>query len=104
MDAEIIDNPEENRFEMIVEGRRVGFLAYERILNELTVTHIETEPELAGRGLGLVLVRGSLDLASAQSMRVRPREPFVRGFIARHPVYHDLLPADARADVDRPDD
>jgi uncharacterized protein len=96
-DTEVVDNRAERRFEISVEGRRVGFLAYELADDALTFTDIETEPDVAGRGLGLVLVRGALDAATAQELAVRPASPFVRDYIERHPTYLDLVPPEDRA-------
>jgi uncharacterized protein len=104
MAAEIVDNDEEHRFEIRVEGRRVGFIAYELTDDVITFTEIDTELSMAGQGLGLTLVRGALDQASARSLSVRPTEPFVRDFIARHPAYLDLVPPDLRAEMDLPAD
>jgi predicted GNAT family acetyltransferase len=36
-------------------------------------------------------VRGLLDLVRAEGAKVRPRCPFVRGYIEKHPEYADLL-------------
>jgi predicted GNAT family acetyltransferase len=102
MEAEIIHNAEESRYEIRVDGRLAGFLAYERAHDVLTFTHLETDLGMAGRGLGLALTRGSLDAAGEGSLSVVPREPFVRDFIARHPVYLDLVPPGARAELDLP--
>jgi predicted GNAT family acetyltransferase len=99
---EVVDNPDESRFEISVEGRRVGFLAYELADDVMTFTEIETVPEVAGRGLGLVLVRGALDAATAESLTVRPASAFVRDYIERHPTYLDLVPPDERARFDLP--
>ena len=97
MEAEITDNADESRYEIRVDGRPVGFLAYEREDDVLTFTRLETDLGMAGQGLGLKLVRGALDAASEGSLSVRPRDPFVRDFIVRHPVYLDLVPPDERA-------
>jgi predicted GNAT family acetyltransferase len=102
MDTEIVDLPDENRFAVLVDGRRVGFLAYERAGDVVTFTRIETDSDLAGQGIGLVLVRGALDAVSREGLSVRPVCPFVRDFIGRHPVYLDLVAPDERADFELP--
>jgi predicted GNAT family acetyltransferase len=100
--TEVVDNRDEHRFELTVEGRTVGFLRYELAEGTMTFTGVETEPDLAGRGLGLTLVRGALDAASAESLSVLPADPFVRDYIERHPTYLDLIPAEERARFDLP--
>ncbi len=37
-----------------------------------------------------------------RGLAVLPDCPFVRGWIAKHPDYADLVPADRRADYDLP--
>jgi predicted GNAT family acetyltransferase len=100
--SEVVDNRDESRFEISIEGRRVGSLSYELADGAMTFTEIETAPDVAGRGLGLVLVRGALDAATAESLTVRPASPFVRDYIERHPTYLDLVPPDERARFDLP--
>ena len=45
---------------------------------------------LEGHGIGSALVRGVLDIARAQGMKVVPVCPFVKGYMDRHPEYADL--------------
>jgi predicted GNAT family acetyltransferase len=102
MEAHVVDNAGESRFEVVADGRRVGFLAYERSGDTLALTEIETDPDQAGKGLGLTLVRGALDAAAAAGLSVRPVSAFVRDFVERHPVYLDLVPPDARTEFGLP--
>ncbi|MGY5763668.1 GNAT family N-acetyltransferase [Brachybacterium sp. DNPG3] len=51
-------------------------------------------PEHSGQGIGSMLVRFALDDIRASGLRAQPTCWFVRGWIQRHPDYHDLL-ADA---------
>jgi predicted GNAT family acetyltransferase len=84
------------RFEILVEGQVAGFIPYERFGTTVSFLDTVTDLRLAGQGLGLTLVRKALDVASANGLRVLPVDPFVRGFIRRHPVYLDLVPPDQR--------
>jgi predicted GNAT family acetyltransferase len=61
--------------------------------------HTEIDDAFEGRGLGSILVRAALDAARSRGLAVRPDCPFVRGYIARHPEYLDLVPADLRPRV-----
>ena len=103
MEAQIVDNRDANRFEMLVDGERVGFLTYELASDTMSMTDIETDLRMAGTGLGLRLVRGALDAASEASLRVRPVCPFVRDYIERHPVYLDLVPKHERGEYNLPE-
>ena len=84
------DNPQLRRFELDAGGH-VAFSNYKREGKTLTVMHTEVPPTLKGKGIGSALVRGVLDLARAQDMKVVPLCPFVAAYIAKHPDYADLL-------------
>jgi len=83
------DNTEKKRFELEVEGH-VAFSQYHRVGDKLVMLHTEVPPELGGRGVGSALVRGALDLARAQGLKVDARCPFVRAYLDKHPGYADL--------------
>ena len=84
------DNPQLRRFELDAGGH-VAFSNYKRDGKTLTVMHTEVPPALNGKGIGSALVRGVLDLARAQDLKVVPLCPFVAAYIAKHPDYADLL-------------
>lgn len=92
MTNEIRDNAQRRRFELDAGGH-VAFSNYQRADNVLTIMHTEVPTELNGRGIGSALVRGILDLARAQGLKVVPRCPFVGAFMDRHPEYADLRAA-----------
>ena len=83
------DNAERHRFELDAEGH-VAFSNYKRDGGTLTIMHTEVPKELSGKGIGSALVRGLLDIARAQGLKVVPLCPFVAGYIAKHPEYADL--------------
>ena len=84
------DNEERERFELDVDGP-VAFVTYRKTDGAITLVHTEVPPELGGKGVGSRLVRGLLDIVRAGGAKVRPRCPFVRGYIEKHPEYQDLL-------------
>jgi predicted GNAT family acetyltransferase len=90
MPSSIRDNPQRSRFELDAEGH-VAFSEYKRTGDVLTIMHTEVPPALNGKGIGSALARGLLDIARAQNLKVRPLCPFVKGYIAKHPEYADLL-------------
>lgn len=86
------DNPGQSRYEVRLDGDLVGFAEYERSGSLVTFTHTEVSPLVGGRGVGSALVRGALDdVRAAGDLRVVPRCPFVRGWIASHEDYADLV-------------
>jgi predicted GNAT family acetyltransferase len=84
------DNAQRHRFELDADGS-VAFSNYTRSGNTLTIMHTEVPAALNGKGVGSALVRGLLDIARAQGLKVRPLCPFVSAYIGKHPEYADLL-------------
>ena len=89
MPSDVRDNTERHRFELGLDGH-TAFAEYRRADGLLTVTHTEVPKELNGRGIGSKLVRGVLDSAREQGLKVRPLCTFVAGYMDKHPEYADL--------------
>jgi len=90
MADEIRDNKAESRFEMDADGE-LAVAYYRREPGVITFTHTEVPAELNGKGIGSRLVKGALDAARAQGLKVIPKCPFVRAYIEKHAEYADLL-------------
>ena len=90
---EITDVPEQSRFELSLDGVRVGFMDYAMLGDTFTALHTEIDPAYGGQGLGEQLVRHVLDLVRSSGMALRPVCPFVKAFLQKHPEYDDLLVA-----------
>jgi predicted GNAT family acetyltransferase len=87
----IEDNLDEQRFEISVDGERVGLAEYLTDGERIVFTHTEVDPPEGRKGLGGRLVRFALDSARQRGLEVVPRCPFVRSFIQKHPEYLDLV-------------
>jgi len=90
MASNVRDNTERHRFELDADGH-VAYSNYGRAGNVLTILHTEVPKELEGHGIGSALVRGVLDIARSQGLKVVPVCPFAKAYIERHPEYADLL-------------
>lgn len=90
---EVKDVPAESRFEIYVDGDRVGLLDYYVTGGTITLPHTEIDPAYGGQGLGGELVKGALDNIRPRGLTVRPACSFVRDYIDRHPEYRSLLEA-----------
>ncbi len=84
-------NDDAGRYELYVDGHRVGVADFEDVGDAISLPHTEVDPSMNGRGLGSQLVRYALDDVRAQGRKVVPACPFVETFIQRHPEYNDLL-------------
>jgi uncharacterized protein len=90
---EVVDNPEERRFEARVEGGLAGLLYYSERPGGLVLVHTEVADEFGGQGLGGRLVAGALDEIRARGLTVTARCPFAARYIEKHPEYADLVAA-----------
>lgn len=94
------DDPEQHRFEVVVDGTVAGVTQYRERPAGFAFVHTEVDQAYAGRGLGGILVRGALDAMRYRHTSVLPYCPFVLGYIRRHPAYLDLVPVDERSAFD----
>ena len=90
MSNNVRDNTALHRFELDTDGH-IAFSEYQRGGGVLTIMHTEVPKELGGRGIGSTLIKGVLDIARAQDLKVKPLCPFAKGYIDRHSEYVDLL-------------
>lgn len=100
VEIEVVDNPDEHRYEARGEGRVVGFASYRRRPGLLAFTHTEVDDGLAGHGIGGKLVAEALDDARRRGCAVLPFCPFVNRFIAEHRDYLELVPLEHRERFD----
>ena len=90
MSNNVRDNAKLGRFELDADGH-IAFSEYKRADGVLTIRHTEVPKQLEGRGIGSALIRGVLDAARADGLKVKPLCPFAKAYIERHPDYADLL-------------
>jgi hypothetical protein len=89
MASNVRDNAERHRFELDADDH-VAFSNYKRADGVLAILHTEVPKALEGRGIGSALIRGVLDTARSQGLKVNPVCPFAKAYIERHPEYADL--------------
>ncbi|HEV8465464.1 MAG TPA: GNAT family N-acetyltransferase [Pseudolabrys sp.] len=90
MTSNVRDNADRHRFELDADGH-IAFSNYKRAEGVLTILHTEVPKALEGRGIGSALIRGVLDIARSQRLKVIAVCPFAKSYIERHPEYADLL-------------
>jgi predicted GNAT family acetyltransferase len=90
MPDKVRNNSALNRFELDLDGH-TAVAYYQLSPGVITFTHTEVPQELSGHGIGSQLVRGALEAARAQGLKVVARCPFVSAYIAKHPEFSDLL-------------
>jgi len=90
MASNVRDNAERHRFELDADGH-IAFSNYKRADGVLTILHTEVPKAHEGHGIGSALIRGVLDTARSQGLKVIAVCPFAKTYIGRHPEYADLL-------------
>jgi predicted GNAT family acetyltransferase len=94
---EVSDDREAERYVIAVDGEPAGFAQYRDRGPALAFVHTEIDDRFEGQGLGGRLVSAALDDVRSRGLVVLPFCPFVRGYIARHHEYLDLVPATQRS-------
>ncbi|HEY2430094.1 MAG TPA: GNAT family N-acetyltransferase [Acidimicrobiales bacterium] len=90
-DITVADVPARSRYEIRVDGVVAGFATYRGEHGLRVMEHTEIDDAHEGQGLGGRLAAGVLDDVRKRGMRVRLDCPFMRGYVARHPEYQDLV-------------
>lgn len=97
MSTEVRDNPESQRFEVVVDGTVAGFADYRLDGRRIAFTHTEVSDGYEGQGLAKQLVVHALDSAARRELEVVPLCSYVARTIAKQPDrYLALVPEDAR--------
>jgi uncharacterized protein len=89
MTSHVRDNNALHRFELDTDGH-IAFSEYKRADGVLTILHTEVPKALEGRGIGSALIRGVLDAARKDGLKVVTVCPFAKSYLERHPEYADL--------------
>jgi uncharacterized protein len=89
--ANVVHNPEQSRYEIHVDGQLAGFTRYRAMPEVVDFVHTEIDDAYEGQGLGSQLARGALDDVRASGQKVIATCPFIKGWIAKHEAYQDLL-------------
>ena len=88
--SEVKNNTAQNRYELEVDGE-LAVANYERQPGRLVFTHTVVPDAISGRGVASILIRGALDGARAQQLKIVPQCQFVAAFVKKHPEYQDLI-------------
>ena len=84
------DNTALHRFEADA-GDDTAVAYYRLEPGVITFTHTEVPAALWGQGIGSRLIRGALEAARAQGLKVVARCSFVSAYLGKHPEYDDLV-------------
>ena len=92
MSIDVVNNESESRYEIKVDGEKVGHIDYRIRDGVITMPHTEVDPVHGGKGYGNILVKGALDdVRQIGGLTVRPSCPFIARYIEKNPEYSDLV-------------
>jgi predicted GNAT family acetyltransferase len=88
---QVVDVPAAGRYELTLDGDRVGWADYGLSGGVATIPHVETVPAHRGKDFAARLMAGVLDDVRARNLRVRPICPYASAYMRRRPETHDLI-------------
>jgi uncharacterized protein len=80
----VIDNQDESRFEVTLNGA-LAELVYRRRADRLVLLHTGVPDALGGRGVGGLLVHAAADRAAREGLTIVPLCPFARSWLEKRP-------------------
>jgi predicted GNAT family acetyltransferase len=87
---DVVENAEQNRFELSLDGG-TALVAYRRDGERLVLIHTEVPEQFAGQGVGSRLAKGVFELLRASKRKAVVRCEFLKGWLAKHPEYDDVV-------------
>ncbi|MDX2681454.1 GNAT family N-acetyltransferase [Streptomyces sp. NY05-11A] len=86
--VERVDN--QHRYEIRVDGKRVGLTAYRDRGEQRVFFHTEVDDNFAGQGLAAQLVQEALTDVRRSGKRIVPVCPYVAKYLTRHEEFNDI--------------
>ncbi|MEV0173242.1 GNAT family N-acetyltransferase [Streptomyces sp. NPDC050803] len=88
-----------HRYEILVDGKRVGLTAYRDRGEQRVFFHTEVDDAFAGQGLAAQLVQEALTDVRASGKRIVPVCPYVAKYLIRHQEFNDITDPATAEDV-----
>jgi hypothetical protein len=88
---ELVDVPEEERYEARIDGVVAGRVEYEVVDGVRELLHTEVDPRFEGHGVGSQLAAAVFDDARRRGEQVVVRCPFLKRWLQHHPEVRDLV-------------
>ncbi|MEU9246016.1 GNAT family N-acetyltransferase [Streptomyces shenzhenensis] len=86
----VVHDGAHHRYEILVDGERVGLTAYRDHGDQRVFYHTEVDDAFAGQGLAGRLIEEALTDVRTGGKRVVPVCRYVAGFLHRHQEFADL--------------
>jgi predicted GNAT family acetyltransferase len=91
-DIDVRDVPDQQRFELIIDGEFAGRADYRMRDGVVVIVHSEVDEKYRGQGMGSRLVTRTLDLLRARGAKVKLVCPYFAAWHEKHPdEYADII-------------
>lgn len=91
MNTEVIHNQELQRYEINLDGSKVGHADYKVDGDVLVFDHTEVDPAHQGKNLAGILMRHALEDVRDRSLKMRPVCSYVVKFVERYDEFANLI-------------
>lgn len=91
MEPTVRDAPEQERYELVVDGEVAGFVTYTVAGRRIVLRHTEIDPSREGQGLGGKLAEGVFAAVRERELEVVPTCPFISAYIHKHPEHVGIV-------------
>jgi len=85
-DITVTRNDDASRYEIHSDDTLAGFAEFERRPGEIRFTHTEVDHAFQGKGLAQQLAAEALADAAASGDAIAPYCPYIRSYLAEHPL------------------
>jgi RimJ/RimL family protein N-acetyltransferase/predicted GNAT family acetyltransferase len=90
--VDVIDNPVNQQYEAVRDGRVVGLLTYKwNSSSHVDLRHAYVAPRERGRNIGVTLLEHAIAAVRSKGATLSPGCSFVAEYIAKHPDHADLV-------------
>lgn len=93
---DVVNNEAAHRFEARV-GDATAYAEYRLHDDTMILPHTVVPEEVSGRGVASQLAQAALGYAREEGLKVIPTCPFMAGYVARRPEWHDIIEPDCLA-------
>ena len=78
-------------FVWMQEGKRLAEMTYTVAGSRVIIDHTTVDDSLRGQGIGAKLVRGAVDWARSDNVKLMPLCPYAKSVFDKTPDYSDVL-------------
>ncbi|MDX8490437.1 GNAT family N-acetyltransferase [Mesorhizobium sp. VK22B] len=91
MDAKVVENAQQHRFELPIDGEILASAYYRIESGKVALIHTEVPSEFSGQGIASRLAQGTFELLRKTGRKAILKCPFMSRFFAKHPEYADVV-------------